>query len=181
MALTAVRLNWRCGPVTPPRWINADMKPGPGVDISCDIRDGLPIQSNSLDYITSIHALQDLPFLEVVPTLIELRRVLRPGGVLRLGLPDLERGLDAYRRNDPAYFYVPDGDAETISGKLIVQLTWYGASRMMFTWDFARELLLKAGFRSVSRCAFRKTTSRFPEIVELDNRERESLFVEAER
>ena len=181
MALTVSRMNWGCGPVTPSGWLNVDAVPGPGIDLGRDIRDGLPLDSDSLDYITSIHALQDLPFLDIVPALQELRRVLRPDGVLRLGLPDLDRGLAAYHRRDPEYFYVPDGDAETISGKLIVQMTWYGSSRMMFTVEFARELLLRAGFRHAAECSFRQTASPFPEIVDLDNRERESLFIEAEK
>ena len=58
-------------------------------------------------------------------------------------------------------------------------MTWYGDSRILFTYDFAREMLLEAAFARVTRCAFRETASPFPEIVELDNRERESLFVEA--
>ena len=180
MALTTARMNWGCGTETPSGWINVDVKPGAGVDIVRDIREGqLPLDSDSLDYITSIHALQDLGFLDVVPALEELRRVLRPGGVLRLSLPDLDRAIAAYHGNDREYFYVSDDDAETISGKLIVQITWYGDSRMMFTYEFTRELLLKARFSSVARCAFKQTASPFPAIVELDNRERESLFVEA--
>jgi hypothetical protein len=60
-----------------------------------------------------------------------------------------------------------------------VQLTWYGSVRTPFTWAFARELLLKAGFPRVTRCAYHLTASTHADIVELDNRERESLFVEA--
>ncbi len=175
------RLNWGCGPQPAPGWINSDLLRAPGIDLSCDIRDGLPLADDSVQYVASIHALQDLPYLDVVPALRELRRVLAPGGVLRLGLPDLERGIAAYLRDDPAYFYIPDEESATISGKLIIQMTWYGSNRMMFTWEFARELLLRAGFREVVRCAFRETASRYPEIVALDNRERESLFVEAVR
>ena len=40
-------------------------------------------------------------------------------------------------------------------------------------------MLLKAGFSRVMHCGFKETATRWPEIVELDNRERESLFVEA--
>ena len=47
-----------------------------------------------------------------------------------------------------------------------------------FTYDLAAEALAKSGFAAVVRCEFRQTRSRFPEIVELDNRERESFFVE---
>ncbi len=173
------RLNWGCGPQPAPGWINSDILAGPGIDVSVDVRDGLPLETDSLHYVTSIHALQALPYLDVVPALRELRRVLEPGGVLRLALPDLERAIAAYLRNDPAYFYVPDSESATIAGKFIVQMTWYGSNRMMFTYEFARELLLRAGFSRVYRCAYRETASRYPEIVELDNRERESLFVEA--
>lgn len=173
------RLNWGCGPQPAPGWLNSDLLTAPGIDLSGDIRDGLPLEAGSIWYITSIHALQSLPYLDVVPALRELLRVLKSGGVLRLALPDLERGLDACRRNDRAYFYIPDEESATISGKLIVQMTWYGSNRMLFTYEFARELLLRAGFRRVTHCAYRVTASQFPEIVELDNRERESLFVEA--
>jgi predicted SAM-dependent methyltransferase len=173
------RVNWGCGPQPAPGWLNSDLLTAEGIDFSCDILDGLPLATGSIDYVTSIHALQSLPYLDVVPALQELLRVLTPGGVLRLALPDLERGLAAYRRNDPAYFYIPDEESSTISGKFIVQMTWYGSNRMLFTEEFARELLLRAGFQRVTRCAYRVTASRYPEIVELDNRERESLFVEA--
>jgi hypothetical protein len=47
------------------------------------------------------------------------------------------------------------------------------------TYDFLDEWLGKAGFARVRRCSFRETASRHPGIVDLDDRERESLFVEA--
>jgi len=173
------RLNWGCGPKPVAGWINSDILIGSGIDVSADIRHGLPFEADSIRYISSIHALQDLPVLDLVPALCELRRILEPNGVLRLALPDLDRAIAAYLRGDPGYFYVPDSDAEKISGKLIVQMSWYGSSRSMFTFEFAEELLLKAGFRDMRRCRFHETTSEYPEIVELDNRERESLFIEA--
>lgn len=180
MTDTAVRrLNWGCGGEGQPGWINSDRKEGPGIDFSCDIREGLLLQSDSIDYAVSIHALPEVPYPDLMPVLKELRRVLRPDGVLRLGLPDLERGFRAYLDGDRDYFLIPDEEVESLGGKLIVQLVWYGYSRTPFTYDFIRELLLKAGFRAVTRCRFRETSSLHAEIVELDNREQESLFVEA--
>ena len=173
------RLNWGCGPTPPSGWINADRLRAPNITLSGDIRDGLALPDDSVDYAVSIHALQDLPYLDVLPALCELRRVLRPGGVLRLGLPDLERAIEAWLRQDAAYFYIPDHEAHTLGGKLIVQAIWYGATRTPFAWDFLHELATKAGFGHVTRCKFRHTESPWPEIVELDNRERESFFAEA--
>ena len=173
------RLNWGCNTDTPSGWINSDMKEGPGIDISCDIRQGLPIEPDSLDYAVSIHALPEVPYTDLVPVLTELRRVLKPGGVLRLALPDLDKAIRAYQNNDRDYFLVPDEDARGIGGKFITQMIWYGYSRTLFTFDFIAELLEKAGFARVSRCEFRQTHGPHPGIVELDNRPTESLFVEA--
>jgi predicted SAM-dependent methyltransferase len=174
-----VRMNWGCGEHPEPGWINSDIKDGPGIDISCDIRDGFPLEEGSIDYIASIHALPEIPLADLVGAMEELRRVLKPGGVLRLALPDLDKGIKAYLENDREYFLVPDQDATTIGGKLVTQMLWYGWSKALFTRDYTEELLRRAGFRSILTCSFRETKSGFPEIVELDSRERESFFVEA--
>jgi predicted SAM-dependent methyltransferase len=175
------RLNWGCGTEPEPGWINSDIKDDPTVDIACDILEGLPLESGSIEYAVSIHALPELPYPDQVPALLELRRVLAPGGVLRLALPDLDRGIRAYLDQDSDYFLVPDEDARSIGSKFIVQMLWYGYSKTLFTHEFIAELLERAGFAEVRRCAFGQTASPFPEIVELDNRPEESLFVEARK
>lgn len=173
------RLNWGCGEYPEPGWLNSDIKDVPGIDIVADLRTGLPLETDSIDYITSIHALPELPYSDLVPALTELRRVLKPGGVLRLALPDLERGIAAFQRRDHDYFHVPDEDARSIGAKFVTQMTWYGYSRSLFVHDFVEELLERAGFARTTRCRYKQTASRWPDIADLDNRERESLFVEA--
>lgn len=185
------RLNWGCGQYGEPGWINSDIKDGPGIDISADILKGLPLEDGFLDYAVSIHALPEIPYPDIVPVMHELRRVLKPGGVLRLALPDLDKNIQAYLRGDRTYFCppdsesgpefmgIPDEDISSLGGKFIVQLIWYGYVRTLFTADFIEELLLKSGFREVHHCAYRETRSPYVGIIELDNRENESLFVEA--
>jgi predicted SAM-dependent methyltransferase len=180
MTATGVRrLNWGCGLQPEPGWINSDSKDGPGIDLSCDIRDGLPLADASVDYVVSIHALPEVPLSEQVPVLRELRRVLVDGGVLRLALPDLDRGIRAYQAGDAGYFLVSDDDARSLGAKFVTHMLWHGYTRTLFTADLIEELLERAGFAGVRHCAFRETASGIPEIVSLDNRERESLFVEA--
>ena len=173
------RLNWGCGESPPAAWVNSDLVDAPGVDISCDIREGLPVDDDWFDYVVSIHALPMIPYPDLVPVLAELRRVLKPRGVLRLGLPDVEKGIQALLRRDREYFLVPDDDVRSIGGKFVVHMLWYGWSRTLFTSDFTEELLRKAGFRDVTHCRYRESGSRLAGIVELDDREAESLFVEA--
>lgn len=175
------RLNWGCGTEPESGWLNSDIKSGPGIDLSCDILEGLPLAEGSIDYAVSIHALPELRLPDVGAALAELRRVLRPGGFLRLALPDLDRGIRAYLDGDGDYFLVPDEDARSTGAKFIVQMLWYGYSKTLFTRDFAAELLERAGFSEVWQCDYRQTHGPVPEIVELDNRREESLFVEARK
>jgi hypothetical protein len=94
-------------------------------------------------------------------------------------LPDIDRGIEARKKGERDYFLVPDEEAQSIGAKFIVHMIWYGWSRTLFNHDLVEELLRKAAFSHVNHCAFGQTASPFPEIVDLDSRPRESLFIEA--
>lgn len=170
------RLHWGCGNITPRGWINSDIAAGPGIDVSCNTLDGLPLD-DGIDLISSQHALPDLKIYDQVAALRELYRVLKPGGLLRLCLPDLDLAIAAYQSDQRDYFGVWDWD--TISGNFITHILWHNYSRTPFTYEFAEELLRKAGFRDVHRVSYRQTTSPYPDSVELDQRQEESFYVEA--
>ncbi len=173
------RFNWGCGPDVRFGWVNSDIMALPGIDIVADIRTGLPIASDSFDYVVSIHALPEIPYRDLDRTLQELRRVLKPNGVLRLALPDMNKAIRAMQERDIDYFLIGDDEVRSLSGKCIVQLTWYGQSRCMFTVEFIDELLSRNGFRAIRECRYRESLSGLAGITELDNRPLESLFVEA--
>lgn len=172
------RMNWGAGRAEV-GWWNSDLRDEPDMDHIGDIAEGLPVGDGTFEYIASIHALPMIRYPELVPTLIELRRTLVPGGVLRLVLPDLEKGVSAWRRGDSDYFVVPDSDESTISGKLICQLLWYGWSSTLFTREWIEDLLIRAGFVAVHHATIGQSPTGRSGICDLDNREAESLFVEA--
>lgn len=156
-----------------------DRRAAPGVQLVCDLRGGLPLADGSIACAVAMHALQDLAWKEVPLALRELRRVLAPGAPLRIGVPDLDRAIDAYRRNDRGYFHVPDEHARDCGAKLVAQIIWYGSNRTPFTFGYAREVLEDAGFTRIRRCAFGETGTGRADLAGLDNRPRETLFVEA--
>lgn len=175
------RMNWGCGSYVDAGWYNSDLKSDPGIDLTADIRDGLPLDDATFDYVVSVHALPMISLPDLPVVLGELRRVLRPGGTLRLCLPDLDLAIAAYTRGDRGYFHVPDEDESTLSGKLITQLLWYGWSTTLFTYEWTSELLERAGFVDVGRRDFGRTATSHPGICDLDNRPDESFYVEATR
>ena len=177
--MPVTRLHIGCGKFPRPGWINLDNKIRPGVDCVADLRADLPFADGAADYAVAIHVLPHIRLDALPAALARIRRVLKPGGVLRLALPDLEKAFDAYRRRDAGYFAIPDAQWQSLGAKLVAQIVWHNDIATPFTYDLAAEALAKAGFASAVRCEFRKTASRFPEIVELDNREHESFFVEA--
>lgn len=58
-------------------------------NIQADMWD-LPIEDESAEEIWSAHALEHIPFAKVAPTLEEWFRVLKPGGILTLLVPDFD-------------------------------------------------------------------------------------------
>jgi predicted SAM-dependent methyltransferase len=149
------------------------------VQLRCDIREGLALEDGSVEYVASVHTLQEVPFPDLQPVLRELYRVLKPGGALRLVLPDADKAIHAYVRGDRSYFLVPDEDATSLGGKFAAHILWYSHSRILLTFDFVQELLIKAGFSRVVACEPHETASGHGGITELDCRESESFFVEA--
>ena len=171
------RLHWGCGHTISPGWLNSDVLDAPGIDLSGDIREGLRLEGDSVDYIACHHAFQDLGIYEQVDAMKELHRVLKPGGVLRAGLPDLDLSIAAYQRGDRDFFLIQDW--ETIDGNFITHMLWYNITKTPMTYRLAEELLKKAGFSRVERSEFGKTGSEWPENRLLDSRENESFFIEA--
>jgi SAM-dependent methyltransferase len=93
-----LKLNCGSGVCPLPGWTNIDIEAGPGVDVVADLGTGIPCAGASVDFIHSEDFLSCLSRIEHVRCfLAEARRVLRPGGCMRLLVPSLERLIAAWR------------------------------------------------------------------------------------
>ena len=86
----ARRLNLGCGSRFRHDWTNVDVVAGHGV-LAHDLRDPLPFADGTFDFVYHSHVLEHFRFRDAPAFLAECRRVLRPGGVMRVAVPDLER------------------------------------------------------------------------------------------
>lgn len=91
-------LNVGCGSCFSPEWTNVDLAPARGVQ-ACDIRRPLPFPDASFDATYSSHVLEHLTPAAGRAFLGEQFRVLKPGGVCRVVVPDLERICREYLRS----------------------------------------------------------------------------------
>ena len=92
-------VNLGCGQRALPGFVNVDAGSGPGVDCVWDCRKSLPFADDSVRGIFCEHFFEHLHYQDEAPALLrECRRVLQPGGVLRLIVPDAGRYLSAYVR-----------------------------------------------------------------------------------
>jgi len=82
--------NLGCGKRYHPSWTNIDIASrGKGV-IRHDLSQGIPAADSSVDVIYSSAVLEHIRLQHVQPFLRECFRVLKPGGIIRIAVPDLE-------------------------------------------------------------------------------------------
>jgi predicted SAM-dependent methyltransferase len=92
-------LNIGCGDVFHSDWTNIDMISFSNQVMVHDLRKGLPFVSESFDAVYHSHVLEHIKRHDVSKFLLEIKRVLKPGGVMRVVVPDLENIARAYLHN----------------------------------------------------------------------------------
>jgi SAM-dependent methyltransferase len=134
-----------------------------------DVGKRFPFADNSFEAIFTSHMLEHLFPDQGRNCVSEALRVLAPGGVLRIAVPDLDLMIANYR---------PEQADEWAEG--LFQVRDQSSSKNQHHWMYnetsLRALLLGVGFKKVVRASYRQGAC--PDVEILDNRP-ESLFVEA--
>ena len=146
----------------------------------------IPEDDGSVSVVYSSHMLEHLDQFEASRFLAEARRVLRPGGVLRLAVPDLARRIDKYAKNRDADEFMaslsirPDNIRRKRDK---VQFLFVGDRHHRWMYDGASlaKLLESHGFEQVAEMAPGTTAIDNPRPLDLTEREDESIYVEGRR
>src|SRR4029077_17458324 len=89
--IAPTRLHLGCGARHVDGWVNIDFIGVSRVDLPWDLRNQLPFADGSAEAVFHEHLLEHLPLNAVLTLLQECRRLLRPGGIIRVGVPDAGR------------------------------------------------------------------------------------------
>jgi predicted SAM-dependent methyltransferase len=122
-------------------------------DIVASISSMPQIESGSFDYVWGAHVLEHCYEHDVRAALVEFYRVLRPGGVLCMRMPDLRAACQAIAdgREDQFLYQSPGGPVRAIDmiygmARCVESLGPPMAHRYGFTDRTLRRMLLEAGF-----------------------------------
>lgn len=176
-----MKLHCGCGPIILLGWINIDHAEAWNPDVCMDITKlHHKYQEGEADLVFSCHVLEHLEWgAGVVQALAQIFRVLKPGGTVRIVVPDLEfvatkylTGQDLKSLYGADHFYFRDCPATRF---LYFMRAWQHT--IVFDYALLSSLLREAGFINVRRMPFGQ--SDIPELRNLDRYPEESLICEA--
>ncbi len=195
----APRLHLGCGRNSLPGWYNIDLFPA---ELALELRWGLPFAEGSIELVYLAHLFEHLYKKTDAPRLLrEICRVLAPGGIVRIIVPDAEAYMRAYVERDEKFFamqrrvwpaWAPQARThlEAILGYLGAAESPKNFAQHKYGYDFVTLglLLEEAGFRDVVRssymasehAALRVDDSSSVAEAQVDGRYA-SLFVEARK
>lgn len=92
-----MKLHLGCGKRHLDGYINIDSRADVGADVVCDVTDLSQYMDGCADVVYACHVLEHVPRNKTLDVLREWRRVLKPGGILRLAVPDFRALARLYR------------------------------------------------------------------------------------
>lgn len=177
-------LNIGCGPNMSSEFINIDYQWRPKLDLCWDITKGIPIDNNSLKGVYTEHCLEHISFSSCDKVIREAYRILKPGGVVRIIVPDAELYIDLYakfKKGEDVKF--PNETGEDLQSEVTPMVLINRAFRdhghlFAYDYDTLSVMLCNAGFINVMKESYMKGLDD-ELLIDSKSRKHESLYVEA--
>jgi len=152
----------------------------------CNAARRIPHADASVDTIYSSHMLEHMSRADAAGFLSESTRVLKPGGVIRLAVPDLKLAVDSYLADGDAdrfveYLLVSAPPIDTMAQKLKLLAMGYRHHQWMYDGASLCKLLAESGFKDAAIQPPGETTISDPGELDLHERSDVSVYVEARK
>lgn len=176
-------LNLGCGYTYFKGWTNADFfhfpirfwrKQKPIPDWMLDIRYPINCKDNYWDGIFTEHTIEHITHKAAFNLFKEFYRTLRPGGVLRIIVPDIETAIRFYNNETLSLYY----NEKFEGAEAIWEVTQNYQHKSVWDAALLTKFLYAAGFTTVYKTSFGIGSNRHLCIDQSDRKEY-SLYVEA--
>lgn len=151
--LSEVKLHFGCGSRVLPDWVNLDAYPCDGITMELDLQGPLPLADGSVRSIFTEHVLEHIDRSRLHAILSEFHRVLAPGGVARILVPDLEFYCRTYVDGDVKAITTPVPHTRTPADAINSVFSEH-FHRFIYDFDTMRTELEGAGFSDIVRCEY---------------------------
>ena len=146
----------------------------------------IPLLDNSVITLYSSHMFEHLSRDGGVRFLQEVKRVLVSDGVVRIVIPDLEKAISRYNKEKNADEFmesilVSAPPISSLIDKVHLIFSGYRHHQWMFDGDSLAKLMKSQGFRNVTIQISGNTLIENPGNLNLFEREKESVVVEAKK
>jgi predicted SAM-dependent methyltransferase len=180
-----VKLNIGSGTDYKKGWINIDNNSDENIeklDLNWDLRNPLPFPADSVDFIFNEHFIEHLSVEDALRAIQDFMRILKPGGVLRIAMPDLETAVKNYQdKNWRKKDFIKRFNMEfvkTPAELLNMNFRWWG-HKWLYDWEELERRLGDAGCTKIKRAKLGK--SRHRPLRNLETREESILIAEVEK
>lgn len=150
--LDALKLHIGCGMRFIPGFTHVDILDAPHIDYRCSVDNLCDFADNTVDLIYASHVLEHFGRHEVLAVLKGWYRVMRPGGKIRIAVPDFSAVVSLYEQEG-----LKDGYSGLMGLVCGGQRNQYDFHKIIFDEPFLRTLLEKIGFKNVQRWDWRTT------------------------
>lgn len=161
-----------CGTIFIPNYLNIGWWPHLGEDTvyanpngvegtylyNRDLVKGIPAADNSLEVIYHSHLLEHLSYAEGISFIKACYRVLQPGGIMRVLVPDLELWSRNYIDNNQFFFdeyrrggLADDKELYPTKGSIFMGMLHNHGHKMGYDFETLSHVLMTAGFERIRR------------------------------
>jgi predicted SAM-dependent methyltransferase len=168
-----LKLHLGSGTLRPPGWVNVDVV-GMDPDLYWDLTRPLPFPGGVAEAVFLEHVLEHFPLAQVLDILAEARRLLAPGGIVRIGVPDFGRYLESYA-GDRA-FVEQERPGRPTALLAVGEVAQAHGHRSVWDAETLELVLTEAGFEQVRHRGF--GDSELDPAPDSPHRESETVYAE---
>jgi predicted SAM-dependent methyltransferase len=159
------------------QWLTMDMNPN--CDLVWDINKGLPFPDESVHNIYSSHVFEHFSFKDGQRLLEECKRILLPGGIFSICVPDAKIFISLYLNDEnfdkDKYLSYKPADNGTSKIDLVNYIAYMdGHHKYMFDKENIISILKNKGFKNVKLRDFDRN-------LDLEKREWQSIYAQGQK